>query len=117
MIAVPDPEKSLPLSPAVFNILLALADDEKHGYAIMQEVEEQTGGAMKMGPGTLYGALDRMLEAGLVTDVATQDSRRRYYRLTDFGTRVLRAEVERLRIAVNRARNKGVLRPSRETNL
>ena len=111
-------ESPLPLSPAVFNILLALADDEKHGYAIMQEIEEQTDGAMKMGPGTLYGSLDRMQSAGLVVEVLQKrDGRRRFYRLSDFGMRVLQAETERLRIAVNRARKKGVLRPSRETGL
>lgn len=113
-------DATLPLTPAVFNILLALADDEKHGYAIMQEIEEHTAGAMKMGPGTLYGSLDRMQAAGLVAEVdkeSPNDRKRRYYRLTDFGLRVLQAETERLRLAVNTARKKGVLRPTRETSL
>lgn len=96
------PEDLLPLTPAVFHILLALADGEKHGYAIMQEVTAITNGAMKMGPGTLYGSIKRMLEAGLIDecderpDPALDDERRRYYRLTAFGEQVARAESKRL---------------------
>jgi DNA-binding PadR family transcriptional regulator len=96
------PESLLPLSPAVFHILLALADGEKHGYAIMQEVTQMTNGEMKMGPGTLYGSIKRMLESGLIDesderpDPALDDERRRYYRLTSFGEQVAKAESQRL---------------------
>lgn len=104
-----------PLTPAVFHILLALADGEKHGYAIMKEVEAQTGGKIKMGPGTLYGSIKRMLSAGLIEeaderpDPALDDERRRYYRLSSLGQKVLRAESKRLEQAVNVARQKQVL--------
>jgi DNA-binding PadR family transcriptional regulator len=96
------PEDLLPLTPAVFHILLALADGEKHGYAIMQEVATITQGEIKMGPGTLYGTIKRMLEAELIEesgerpDPALDDERRRYYQLTDFGGRVASAEARRL---------------------
>ncbi len=107
----------LPLTPAVFSILLALADGEKHGYAIMLEVDESTDGRVRMGPGTLYGSLDRMLKAGLIEesgrrlDSAGSDERRRYYRIADFGRRVLQAETSRLAKAVRMARAKKVLSP------
>ena len=113
-----DPESALPLTPAVFNILLSLADGEKHGYAIMREVELATGGQIKMGPGTLYGSLDRMLKAGLVEESekrpspANDDERRRYYCLSQFGRRVLRAEAARLADAVKLARAKKILSPA-----
>src|SRR6266478_1088188 len=87
-----------PLTPAVFHILLALADGEKHGYAIMKDVEAQTHGGLKMGPGTLYGSIKRMLAAGLIEesgdrpDPALDDERRRYYRLTGVGQKVVSAE-------------------------
>ena len=96
------PETLLPLTPAVFHILLALADGEKHGYAIMQEVGSRTGGGMRMGPGTLYGSIQRMLKDGLIiesqerTDHVHGEERRRYYRLTAFGQQVLQAEARRL---------------------
>ena len=96
------PESLLPLTPAVLHILLALADGERHGYGIMQEVAAQSDGAMRMGPGTLYGSLKRMLAGGLVEELAErpdpqqEDVRRRYYRLTELGQRVLRAELNRL---------------------
>ena len=105
-----------PLTPAVFHILLSLADGEKHGYAIMQEVAERTSGAMVMGPGTLYGTLKRMLEAGLVeesgerTDPKIDDQRRRYYRWTSRGRRAATAEAERLAALVQTARAKSLLR-------
>jgi DNA-binding PadR family transcriptional regulator len=111
-IEKPHPEELLPLTPAVFHILLALADEDRHGYAIMQLVEEMTGGKMQMGPGTLYGSIKRMLGAGLIEeaderpDPTLDDSRRRYYRLTDFGQRVLAAEVERMAHLVEVARHK-----------
>jgi DNA-binding PadR family transcriptional regulator len=111
----PRPEDLLPLTPAVFHILLALADGEKHGYAIMQEVDESAGGSVRMGPGTLYGSLSRMLEAGLVEETERvdeaepSDKRRRYYRLCEFGHRVLELESTRLAEAVRRARAKKIL--------
>jgi len=95
-------EKMLPLTPAVFHILLALADGERHGYAIMQEVAADTQGKVKMGPGTLYGSIKRMLAANLIEesderpDPELDDTRRRYYRLTELGRRVAAAEAQRL---------------------
>jgi DNA-binding PadR family transcriptional regulator len=100
----------LPLTPAVFHILLALWEGERHGYAIMQEVAADTNGAMQLGPGTLYGCLKRMRAARLVEesderpDRGIDDERRRYYRITDFGARTVRAEAERLTTAVSAAR-------------
>ena len=97
-----DPEKMLPLTPAVFHILLALADKERHGYGIMQEVAFRTDGKLRMGPGTLYGSIKRMIADGLITesgerpDPSLDDERRRYYRLTSFGQRVAQAEAQRL---------------------
>lgn len=110
-----EPAAFLPLTPAVFNILLALAEGEKHGYAIMLDVEDNTDGQMTMGPGTLYGSLKRMLKAGLVAetderpDPNLDDQRRRYYTLTGLGDRVLRLEAERLASQVNAARARGIL--------
>jgi DNA-binding PadR family transcriptional regulator len=112
---VQNPEEFLPLTPAVFNILLALSDGEKHGYAIMQEVETNTVGQVKMGPGTLYGSIKRMLAAGMIEesgerpDPEMDDQRRRYYRLSALGERVLRAEAERLAAQVAVAYAKHVL--------
>jgi DNA-binding PadR family transcriptional regulator len=109
------PHNMLPLTPAVFHILLALADGEKHGYGIMQEVAAITNGAMKMGPGTLYGTIKRMLEAGLIEesderpDPALDDERRRYYRLTNFGERVAQAEAARLALLLNVAQSKRLM--------
>jgi DNA-binding PadR family transcriptional regulator len=109
------PEELLPLTPAVFNILLALADGEKHGYGIMLEVEANTKGSVVMGPGTLYGSIKRMLSAGLIEesdereDPEMDDQRRRYYRLTGLGRRVLGLEAERLASQVRIARQKRIL--------
>jgi len=89
-------ERQVPLTPAVFHILLALFGQERHGYDIMQQVKSDSQGAVKMGPGTLYGSLDRMINAGLVTKGNTQDPRRIYYKLTTLGQVTLRAETERL---------------------
>jgi DNA-binding PadR family transcriptional regulator len=103
------------LTPAVFHILLALADGEKHGYAIMKEVESQTGGRIKMGPGTLYGSIKRMLSAGLIQetddrpDPELDNERRRYYRLTGVGEKALRTESTRMEQAVKAAKLKKVL--------
>lgn len=116
-----DPQHFLPLTPAFFNILLALADGEKHGYAIMQGVVTQTGGKLNLGPGTLYGAIKRLLEDDLIEesderpDPAHDDERRRYYRLTDFGKRVAAAEAARLDELVDLARSRRLL-PDRFPN-
>jgi len=110
-----DPEAQLPLTPATFHILLALVDEERHGYAIMQEVAERTDGTMRLGPGTLYGSLKRMLEQGLVeesderADPALDDERRRYYRITRVGLSVARAEARRLEAMVRSARQKKLI--------
>lgn len=104
-----------PLTPAVFHILLALADGEKHGYAIMKDVESQTSGKLKMGPGTLYGSIKRMLAAGLIEetderpDPALDDERRRYYRLSSQGKSLVVVESQRLEQVVRVARQKRVL--------
>ena len=107
-----DPEKFLPLTPAVFHVLLALSDGERHGYAIMQEVAESTNGRIKLGPGTLYGTIKRLLEMGLIEesderpDPGMDDERRRYYRLTGLGERVAKAEARRCAELVALARGK-----------
>lgn len=96
-----DPEAILPLTPAIFHILLALADGERHGYSIMQEIAAQTQGKFRIGPTTLYRSIKQMLEASLIVetderpDPALDDQRRRYYRLTTFGKRVALAEIQR----------------------
>ncbi len=105
------PEEYLPLTPAVLDIVLALGDDELHGYAIMREVRRRTGGKRRLAPGTLYRSLRQMQERGLVAEFEERpdldDERRRYYRLTDLGRRVAVAEVERLESLVRAARSKG----------
>lgn len=109
------PKDELPLSPAVFYILLALAEGERHGYGIMQEIVALTAGAVRMGPGTLYGTLKRLLAAGMVeevderTDPALGDERRRYYRLTESGGDTARAEARRLESLVAAARRNRLL--------
>ena len=114
----PAAEKLLPLTPVVLHILLALTDGERHGYAIAQEVEETTAGKIRMGPGTLYGSIQRMLTAELIEEIAPRkraddDERRRYYRMTHFGKRVLEMELERLADVVRIARGKRLLRDPR----
>jgi len=110
-----DPEALLPLTPAVFHILLALVDGERHGYGIMQEIMGRTEGKVRMGPGTLYGSIKRMQAEGLIKesgmrpDPSLDDERRRYYRLTDFGLRVTQAEAQRLAQLVSVARSKRLL--------
>ena len=105
----------LPLSPAVFHILLALADEERHGYGIMQEVMARTDGQVHLVPGTLYGAIKRLLEREMIEeteerpDPELSDERRRYYRLTEFGQKVLSAEAERLARMVRQAQGKKLL--------
>jgi len=104
------------LTPTVFHILLALADGERHGYGIMQDVAEQTNQQLIMGPGTLYGTLKRMLESGLVeecserTDPSLNDERRRYYRLTRIGRRAAVTEAKRLESLLRVARGKSLLK-------
>ncbi|HXR93283.1 MAG TPA: PadR family transcriptional regulator [Steroidobacteraceae bacterium] len=93
-----------PLTPAVFHILLALYGRERHGYDIMQQVKEDSHGQVKMGPGTLYGSLDRMIAAGLVIEGNQQDPRRIYYKLTALGQAALRAESDRLSAVAATAR-------------
>ncbi|HEV8415940.1 MAG TPA: helix-turn-helix transcriptional regulator [Bryobacteraceae bacterium] len=106
---MPKPSDLLPLTPPVFHILLALADEERHGYGIMQDVARQTNDALQLGPGTLYGCLKRMLAAGLVEesderpDPELDDERRRYYRMTALGRKTVRAEASRLAGAVSAA--------------
>jgi DNA-binding PadR family transcriptional regulator len=109
-------EQFLPLTPAVFHILLTLADGEAHGYAMMQDVTRRSGGAVRLGPGTLYGAVSRLLEDGLIEELEERpdpeldDARRRYYRLTRLGGRVLAVETERLADLVKAARSTKVVR-------
>ena len=103
-------EDHLPLTPAVFHVLLALADGDAHGYAIMKEVEARTGGEVRLGTGTLYGIVKRLLADGLVREsAAASTDRRRAYRLTPFGRRVALAEAERLRDMVVAAQAKRLL--------
>jgi DNA-binding PadR family transcriptional regulator len=117
MTNAPALQDLLPLTPPVFHILLALTDEERHGYGIMQDVASQTNDELQLGPGTLYGCLKRMLAAGLVEesderpDAALDDERRRYYRMTALGQRVVRAEAQRLANAVIAARSKRLLNP------
>lgn len=105
-----DPESLLPLTPAVFHIMLSLADGERHGYSILREVERNTDGAVKLGPTTLYRSIRQILASGLIEeteerpDPALDDERRRYYRLTGFGRRVALAETQRLERLVAMAR-------------
>ncbi len=113
-----EPKDFLPLTPAVLHILLALADEDRHGYGIMQEVEARTGGETRLGPGTLYGSIKRMLADGLIEesderpDPAMDDQRRRYYRITGLGQNVAGAEAERLARLVRAAESKKlVVRP------
>lgn len=110
-----DPHELLPLTPAVFHILLSLVEGERHGYAIMREVEERTGGEVRLGPGTLYGAIKRLLDQGILEELELRpaadagEERRRYYRLTGFGRRVVVAEAERLERLVRVARSKNLV--------
>ena len=110
-----DPEELLPLSPAVFHVLLALADAERHGYGIIKEVEARTEGRVRLGPGTLYGSIKRMLEEGLIEesderpDSELDDERRRYYRLTKAGRRAAAEEAKHLEKLLADARSSGLV--------
>jgi len=103
----------LPLPPAAFHILLAVAQHDRHGYAIIQDVEERTNGELRLSAGTLYRSIQRMLEQGLIVETRDRpapeldDERRRYYRITPFGTAVARAEARRLTDLVRLARASG----------
>lgn len=115
----PEPESFLPLRPSVFHILLALSDGDLHGYGIMQEVSEHTGGQIRLGPGTLYGAIKRLLGSRLIVetderpDPELDDERRRYYRLSDLGQQVLKAEARRISKMVSVAQNKRLIPKTR----
>jgi DNA-binding PadR family transcriptional regulator len=112
MSKAPAPESFLPLKPHWFHVLLSLADGEQHGYGIMQEVLERTGGKVRLWPATLYGTLRRLIEEDLIEEsderpaAGLDDARRRYYRLTRLGRRVLAAESERLEELVRVIRSK-----------
>ena len=112
-------ETFLPLTPVAFEIVLALADGERHGYSILQEVESRSGGAISLHAGTLYRALARLLESGLIEELdrrpapAEDDERRRYYRLTSRGIAVARAEALRLESQVTAARARRLLKAVR----
>lgn len=106
-----DPSELLPLTPAMFHVLLALTDGDLHGYAIIKEISTRTDGAVELGTGTLYGIIKRLLADGLALEsarrpaAANDDERRRYYRLTPFGRKVVAAELERLEKMVKTARS------------
>jgi DNA-binding PadR family transcriptional regulator len=106
----PAPDSLLPLPPATFHILLAVADDERHGYGIIQDVAARTNGSLRLSPGTLYRSIQRMLEQGLLIEVKERpaapadDERRRYYRITPLGRLVAEAEARRLVQLVDLAR-------------
>jgi DNA-binding PadR family transcriptional regulator len=119
----PDDDSAALLTPAVFHILLALADGESHGYGIMQDVERFTNGGTRLGPGTLYRSIQRMLVDGLIEELAmslhdeTDEDRRRYYRLTGKGLAVAKREAQRLADLVDAARHRDLLttRPGKGT--
>ena len=111
----PSPESQLPLPAATFHILMALADEDRHGYAIIQEVAARTGGEVTLGAGTLYRSIQRMVDQDLVVELTMRerpakdndDARRRYYRLTPFGRAVAEAETRRLGDLLRLARASG----------
>jgi DNA-binding PadR family transcriptional regulator len=110
-----DPRELLPLTPAMFEVLIALADGEKHGYAIIKEVGRRTGGQVVLSAGTLYAIIRRFADEGVIKetqerpDPALDDERRRYYRLTDFGRAVAKAEAGRMETALRMARSKQLI--------
>jgi len=115
MASLPDPiPQLLPLPTATFHILLALMDDDRHGYAIIQDVAVRTAGHVRIGAGTLYRSIQRMLDHGLLEEVRQRpapeldDERRRYYRITAFGRKVARAEASRLAELLRLARARGL---------
>jgi DNA-binding PadR family transcriptional regulator len=102
------PSAFLPLTPHQFHILLALVDRNRHGYGVIQDVDRRTGGDLRLGTGTLYTAIARLVELGLIAEADRTDERRRYYQLTTLGRAVLRAETARLEALVRHARERGV---------
>ncbi|HEV3058734.1 MAG TPA: PadR family transcriptional regulator [Vicinamibacterales bacterium] len=105
-----DPQSLLPLTPAMFYVLVALADGETHGYAILKEVEHLTGGEVRLSTGTLYGIIKRLLGEGLVREQRVDEPRRRSYELTPFGRDVAKAEAARLEQTLAIARRKPLFR-------
>jgi len=109
----PDPSEFLPLPAATFHILLAVSDEDRHGYAIIQDVAARTGGELKLSAGTLYRSIQRMLEQGLIVEPRERpepemdDERRRYYRITELGRRVAEAEARRMAQLLRMARQRG----------
>jgi DNA-binding PadR family transcriptional regulator len=109
-----DTDAFLPLQPAAFHILMALGDDDRHGYAILQDIAARTGGRVRLSPATLYRTIERLLDAGLILelderpDPEEDDARRRYYRLSPLGRKVARAEARRLADLVSLARESGL---------
>lgn len=110
-----DPRSFLPLTPLAFHVMLALADEDRHGYGVIREVETRSGGVIRLRSGTLYTLLQRLLAAALIVesdvrpDPDEDDERRRYYRVTDLGRKVLTAEARRLETALAEARRKHVI--------
>ena len=109
------PDDLLPLPTAAFHILVALADGDRHGYAIMQDIAERTGGGIRMSPGTLYGAISRLLEQGLISELPGHDDRRRSYRITAFGRTVAAAEAKRMSELLRQARATGLVPKLKES--
>src|SRR5512140_3437766 len=113
------PDACLPLTPAMFEVLIALADGEKHGYAVLKEVARRTDGRVTLSPGTLYAILRRFVADGIVAesderpDAALDDERRRYYAITDFGRAVAQAEARRMETVLGMARAKSLIPRSR----
>ncbi len=117
-VAQDNPESFGPLTPAMFHVLLALAGDDLHGYAILKEVELRTGGKVRLSTGTLYGIIKRLLNDGLIVELRsrpaeTDDERRRYYRLTPQGRQVATAEAERMDEILSIARSRNLLKKTR----
>ena len=110
-----DVDALLPLPPATFHILVALAKEDRHGYAVILDVEQRTGGELRLSAGTLYRSIQRMLEQGLIIETRDRpapefdDERRRYYRITPFGEAVARAEAQRMSSLVRMARAQGLV--------
>src|SRR5258708_644762 len=114
----PAPESNLPVTPSMFHVLLALAGDDLHGYAILKEVELRTGGKVRLSTGTLYGIIKRLVNDGLIVELHSRpseadDERRRYYRLTPQGRQVATAEAERMDEILSIARSRNLLKKAR----
>ncbi len=111
-----DPARHLPLTPAMLHVLIALADRERHGYAILKEIKRRTDDRVELSAGTLYGVIRRLYSDGMIEesderpDPDLDDERRRYYRLTEFGRRVVAAEAERMESVLQMVRAKNLMR-------